>query len=104
MSSGDSWDERRKAKEDQFFEKANRDALARLQARESKPRLSPITGEPMEQLTFMGVTIDRCTTSGGIFLDAGELETIIRASQAQPAHEREGWLANFMTSLFTRKI
>ena len=104
MSSGDSWDERRKAQEDQFFEKANRDAIARLQARESKPRLSPITGEPMEQLTFMGVTIDRCKTSGGIFLDAGELETIIRASQEQPEHAREGWLANFMTSLFTKRI
>ena len=104
MSSGDSWDERRKAKEDQFFEQANREAMARLQAREAKPRLSPISGEPMEQLTFMGVTIDRCKTSGGIFLDAGELETIIRASKEQPDDEREGWLSNFMTSLFTKKI
>ena len=41
---------------------------------------SPATGEPMHQEKVLGVTVDRCFTSKGIWLDAGELERLVRSS------------------------
>ena len=38
---------------------------------------SPIDGSPMREIERYGVKIDICTTSGGIWLDKGELEKII---------------------------
>ena len=74
----DSWDDRRKAQEDGYFEALNKQALARLAQKRTQPaRLSPITGSPMEQITIMGVVAERCVASGGIWLDQGELEQIL---------------------------
>ena len=77
----DSWDDRRKAQEEGYFDKMNQQALERIKKRASeesgKKRPSPITGKPMEQVTVMGVVVDRCVDSGGIWLDAGELEEIL---------------------------
>ena len=69
----DAWDKMEKAKEGSYFEKKNQEALARLKQKQddTKPRLSPVSGEPMEQEVLMGVVIDRCKSSGGIWLDAG---------------------------------
>ena len=38
---------------------------------------SPIDGSPMREVERYGVKIDICPTSGGIWLDKGELEKII---------------------------
>lgn len=38
---------------------------------------SPIDGSPMKEVERYGVKIDICQTSGGIWLDKGELEKII---------------------------
>lgn len=78
-----SWDDMRKAKEDSYFDKKNNEALERLAKKQEaeKPRLSPITGKAMEQVVLSGVVIDRCTDTGGVWLDAGELEQLIEASQ-----------------------
>jgi len=90
-----SWDEMKKAKEDSYFEKKNNEALARLaNKREGKPRLSPITGEPMEQIVIHGVVVDRCPSSMGIWLDAGELEQLMGTD----SHESSG--QNFLTEFF----
>jgi hypothetical protein len=94
-----SWDEMRKAKEDSFFEEKNKEALNRLaQKQEEKVRPSPITGEPMEQIIVHGVVVDRCPTTGGIWLDAGELEQIVGDMKAKEASEA-GWLSTFFTEL-----
>ena len=97
----DSIDERRKALEEDFFRRQNEEALKRLQQRnEEKPRLSPITGEPMEQLTIMGVVVDRCPTSKGIWLDNGELEELLKAHEGTlPGTKGEGILQNFLNTL-----
>jgi Zn-finger nucleic acid-binding protein len=82
----DAWDERRRAQEDQFFDKANKDALERMARRAQPARLSPVTGKPMQQLTVLGVVLDRCPESGGFWLDAGELEQLVDAAKhASPA-------------------
>lgn len=81
----DSWDERRRAQEEGYFDKANKEALARLAQKQAQgQRMSPATGKPMEQLTVMGVVIDRCPETGGIWLDSGELEQIAKNLMAAP--------------------
>lgn len=96
-----SWDEMKRAKEDSYFEGENRKALERLNARKAEqsssgPRRSPITGEPMEEATYLGVVIDRCPTSGGVWLDKGELESILEKSRGEAG---ESWVSKFTTFL-----
>ena len=38
---------------------------------------SPIDGSPMRQIHRFGIEIDVCPTSGGIWLDKGELEKLL---------------------------
>ena len=40
---------------------------------------SPIDGSPLREVERYGVKMDICTSSGGIWLDRGELEKIIMA-------------------------
>lgn len=97
----DSWEKRRLAAEEQFFAKQNAAALERMKGRKQAARPSPITGEPMEQIAMRGVVLDRCPTSGGIWLDAGELETILSLASKDSAGG-EGYLQSFF-SLFSRE-
>lgn len=39
----------------------------------------PKDAEPMERITLGSVTVDRCRTCGGVWLDAGELESLKQA-------------------------
>ena len=94
----DSIEARRKAAEESYFQKQEQEALMRLKMKleSSKARLSPITGKPMEQTSIHGIVVDRCVESGGIFLDAGELEEIIKASKSEHS---AGWLDGFLAKL-----
>lgn len=38
---------------------------------------SPIDGSPMHQIKRFGIELDVCPTSGGVWLDKGELEKIM---------------------------
>ena len=100
-SDSDSWKKRGEAQEGEFFRKQNEKALERIQKRqeEEKPRLSPITGEVMKERTYMGVVIDVCEKSGGIWLDAGEMEEIIKLAKESGEGE-ENWLTKFFGDMF----
>lgn len=103
----DSWDDRRKAQEDKYFEDANKEALARLTRRENQAaRLSPATGAPMKQITLMGVVLDVCASSGGVWLDAGELEQLTHAADGSPAtlHDFVGSLPKRAGSVPTKEV
>ena len=93
-----SWDEMKNAKEGSYFEKKNNEALQRLKKvqEDSKPRLSPISGEPLVQEVVCGVVVDRCQSSGGLWLDAGELGEILEASKGE---ESENFISQFFSSL-----
>lgn len=48
-------------------------------------RTSPITGKPMRPINYggdSGIIIDRCEDTGGLWLDAGELEKIQQVIEA----------------------
>lgn len=99
----DSWDEMKRAKEEEYFNRQNQQALARLKNRPSDiKRLSPITGEPMEQVTINGVVVDRCQKSGGIWLDAGELEEILKSAKGS-GEEQSGWMSSFFEAVLNKK-
>lgn len=54
--------------------------------------VSPIDGKtPMQQIIRNGVEFDRCPVSGGIWLDAGELEKLLSAAQAALQQDRESY-------------
>lgn len=38
---------------------------------------SPVSGKPMAQDKILGVTIHRCSASGGMWLDAGEIKRLL---------------------------
>lgn len=94
------WNERKKSKEESYFEQKNREAIQRiaLQKRE-KVRLSPVTGEPLEQVVIHGVVVDRCPKSGGIWLDSGELEQLMQIAHAAEERAQKGWWESFISSI-----
>lgn len=92
------WDERKKAQEDEYFVKKEREQLAKLKAKqeaEAKEAAKkaaymkcPKCGESLKERSFQKIEIDQCTGCGGIWLDAGELELV--------ANKDEGsWLGKF---------
>ncbi len=92
------WDERKKAQEDEYFVKKERELLEKLKAKqdgEAKAAAEtvaqmkcPKCGAPMEARTFQKIEIDQCTACHGIWLDAGEMEQVA-------GKDNDGWLGRF---------
>jgi len=91
------WDERKKAQEDEYFVKKERELLEKLkgkQAAESKASKDasrmkcPKCGEPLQERSFQKIQIDQCTGCNGIWLDPGELEQVAKK-------ENDSWLGKF---------
>jgi ribosomal protein L37AE/L43A len=89
------WDERKKALEDEYFVKKERELIEKLRAQrteQAKGELKqlchmrcPKCGEPLKERSFAKVLVDQCTGCGGIWLDAGELEQVAE-------RESQSWL------------
>ena len=89
------WDERKKAQEDEYFVKKEKELIEKLKAkqegekkaqlREASRMRCPKCGEPLKERSFQKILIDQCTGCGGIWLDAGELEEVA-------GREEGGWL------------
>jgi uncharacterized protein len=92
------WDERKKAQEDEYFVKQERELVAKMklkqeaEAKEAARKASymrcPKCGEPLKERSFQKIEIDQCTGCNGIWLDAGELENVAEKENA-------GWLGKF---------
>ena len=84
----DVFDERRKALEEEYFRRKDKESLARLREAlrdEAKARGESVATMPcprcdgmLHEEIFDDVSIDRCDTCHGVWLDAGELELIIK--------------------------
>jgi uncharacterized protein len=80
------WDERKKAVEDEYFVKKEKELLEKLRSKgegEKKTQLKdlchmrcPKCGEALKERSFQKIAIDQCTGCGGIWLDSGELEQV----------------------------
>jgi hypothetical protein len=97
----DGLDERRKALEESYFDKENKQKLEELSKKGTENRLSPVTGKPMIREVIHGVTIDRCEDSKGVWLDAGELEELVKVLGAKEKEGKEGWISTFFGRLIT---
>ena len=98
----DSWKEMERAKEDEFFNRKNNEAMARLNEKKAgQARLSPITGEAMEHVSIHGIVVDRCPKSGYIGLDAGELEHIL--ALATGSADQKGFFTKLFQGLTGKK-
>lgn len=55
---------------------------------------SPIDGSPMKQISRYGVELDVCPSSGGVWLDKGELEKLMALFKEEvAAQEQDALLA-----------
>jgi Zn-finger nucleic acid-binding protein len=99
MTDDDIWMAMASGKEGSYFAEKEEEALKRLSARQASERKSPITGEPMTQEVLAGVVVDRCPTSGGIWLDAHELEQIL--DHVTNAESKSLSVSSLLHSLFT---
>jgi len=86
------------SKEDEYFHKKDKEMLAKLraQAEEQRAKLEaenekreywmrcPKCGSGLNEENYGGVMVDRCTSKscGGIFLDGGELEILLKAKSS----------------------
>ena len=95
----DIFDERRRGLEEDYFRRKDRESLQRLREhlREGAQEAgAPVTMDcprcsgKLHEDTFEDVTIDRCDTCHGIWLDTGELENIL--GHEKPANQ---WLKAF---------
>lgn len=90
------WDERKKALEDEYFVKKEKELIEKLKAREEKEAgqaikkmchmRCPKCGESLKERSFEKILIDQCAGCGGIWLDAGELEEVA-------GREEKSWLS-----------
>ena len=99
----DAWDDRKRAKEEEFFEKMNKESLKKINAQhdESKDRLSPLTGKPMTKSKIMGVTVYTCPEVGGIWIEHGGFEQLIKASSNMSAGA--DWFSQFLSEVLEKK-
>ena len=92
------FDERRKALEEDYFRRKERETLDKLrqelaaEAAQAGGRQCPLGHGALTEEARGAVVIDRCEKCGGIWLDKGELEGL--SSQSEDA----GWISNFFGS------
>jgi hypothetical protein len=88
----DKWDERKKAKEDEYFVQKERELIAKMklkqetEAREAAKNASstkcPKCGARLKERSFQKIQIDQCTGCNGLRLDSSEIEQIAKKESA----------------------
>lgn len=83
----DIFDERRRGLEEEYFRRKDKESLQRLReaireeakqhGNEPVTMSCPRCSGKLHAETYDEVSIDRCDTCGGVWLDAGELEQLI---------------------------
>jgi len=79
-----------KAKEDIYFAERDREVLEKLRRQLRKvetveaPRSCPKCPGKLEGYTFEGFALDRCHQCGGVWLDRGELDAIVKKISRGP--------------------
>ncbi len=101
-----AWDERKKGLEEEYFHRKEQEALERTRQRRASEAMEhehegalircPKCVGTLEETTFEGIQVDRCTGCQGVWLDPGELERLT-------AQDNQGWLARFWHTRTERK-
>lgn len=94
-----SWDDRKRALEEDYFRKKEQEAIEKLrQQREADAARAAALSCPkcdgkLAEMKVEDVLIDRCDKCNGVWLDAGELE---RLTTREPS---EGWMHRLFQGL-----
>jgi uncharacterized protein len=96
-----------RGREDQYFAERDRQLIDRLREskggetdaaalKEAVHMRCPKCGTPLNSHTLHDVSVDECPSCHGVWLDAGELESLA-------TWENAGWIARWLRSEFRRK-
>jgi Zn-finger nucleic acid-binding protein len=85
------FDDRKKALEEEYFRRKEREAIEKLRARmnaEEQAKVAeaaalhcPKCDGQMQGVMFEGIEIDACDKCGGIWLDAGEMPALMKRDE-----------------------
>jgi Zn-finger nucleic acid-binding protein len=97
----DAWDDRKKAMEEDYFRRKEQETIEKLRAQmtaeqQAKEAVAATLQCPrcegrLMEITFEQIQVDRCDKCGGVWLDAGELESLTK-------REGGGWLGRLWGS------
>lgn len=97
----DAWDDRKKAMEEDYFRRKEQETIEKMRAQMSAEQQAkeaeaatlqcPRCDGRLSEITFEDVQVDRCNKCGGVWLDAGELESLTK-------REGGGWLSRLWGS------
>lgn len=95
----DTWDERKKSLEEEYFRRKEQEAIEKLRAQRAEEGQAaaalqcPKCDGTLVVVVYEDVRIDRCNKCNGVWLDAGELEQL---TQQEKHH---GWLGRMWQGL-----
>lgn len=95
----DAFDERRKGLEEEYFHRQNKEAIEKLREKMKVAEEAKAAGKSsmrcprcdgnLKESKFEGVLIDTCEKCGGVWLDSGELDQLIKK-------DKGGWLSGLL--------
>ncbi len=98
-----SWDDRKKALEEEYFRRKEQEAIEKVRAKRAEEEQAKAAEAAMLQcprcdgklveIAYEEVMIDRCNKCNGVWLDAGELE------QVREREEEGGWFNRMWQSV-----
>ncbi|HYA30180.1 MAG TPA: zf-TFIIB domain-containing protein [Acidobacteriota bacterium] len=98
-----------RAQEDIYFAERERDLIAKLKGKLQKVAKAavhlrcPKCPGQLETYTFQGYVLDRCDQCGGIWMDKGELEGVVRKVSRGPLGEWMDKLAGTETKFMKKE-
>ena len=98
---GDKLRDVEKAREDQYFAEKDKALVNKLKESQEGDREAeikavasmrcPKCGTKLNERVFHAVTVDECSSCGGLWLDKGEFETLAE-------RKNEGWFGRFLNA------
>jgi Zn-finger nucleic acid-binding protein len=97
----DSWDDRKRALEEDYFHRKEKEAIERMRAKRAAEGAGaglqcPRCDGMLMEIDYEVVKIDRCEKCNGVWLDSGELEQLTK-------QEDSGGFLGRMFGSFSRK-
>ncbi len=102
----EAWDDRKKAIEEEYFRRKDKEAIEKMREKKKKKTTTeggdekkvssalqcPKCDGALNLISYDGIEIDRCNKCGGVWLDAGELESLTK-------REEGGWFSRLRQGL-----
>lgn len=79
----DAWDERKKALEEEYFRRQEREAIAGLQRQQqaTEKKVCPDCGCDLSEERLQDARVNRCATCGGVWVSADDLQRLLESDR-----------------------